>query len=241
MFLVGSRLVQKFTNLLDTFSSYTGKAGYYLSVKATEDGLEALVLGFANKALSNLASVAINASLLFDTDNAYDLGSAAKNLRDVYSKLVNTPAVVFPATQVPSANANTLDDYEEGTWTANLICGTSGTIAVNAGYSTGAYTKVGRQVTVTIRIYVDSVSSPVGTLTLTGLPFTCAAGVRFNSAVAIRSELLNATGTTQMQAVVLQGTTNISIDHFAAGNVGAAAADIKAGSQFDICTAYFTD
>jgi hypothetical protein len=25
--------------------------------------------------------------------------------------------ITFPATQVPSADANTLDDYEEGTWT----------------------------------------------------------------------------------------------------------------------------
>jgi len=40
MFLVGSRLVQKFTNLLDTFSSYVGKAGQFLRVKSTEDGIE---------------------------------------------------------------------------------------------------------------------------------------------------------------------------------------------------------
>jgi len=43
MFLIGSRLVQKFTNLLDTFSSYVGKSGYLLSVKSTEDGLEAII------------------------------------------------------------------------------------------------------------------------------------------------------------------------------------------------------
>ena len=43
MFLVGSRLVQKFTNLLDTFSSYVGKAGQYIRIKSTEDELEATI------------------------------------------------------------------------------------------------------------------------------------------------------------------------------------------------------
>ncbi len=41
MFLLGSRVVQKFTSLLDTFTSYVGKASQFLRVKSTEDGVEA--------------------------------------------------------------------------------------------------------------------------------------------------------------------------------------------------------
>lgn len=43
MFLVGSRLAQKFTNLLDTFTSYAGKAGQYIRIKSTADGLESVI------------------------------------------------------------------------------------------------------------------------------------------------------------------------------------------------------
>ena len=40
--------------------------------------------GSANTALSNLASVAINTSLISDTDNTDDLGSSAKQWKDIY-------------------------------------------------------------------------------------------------------------------------------------------------------------
>jgi hypothetical protein len=78
--------------------------------------------------------------------------------------------VTFPATQVPSADANTLDDYEEGTWTCSVTMG-SGTATVSSGANTGAYTKIGRQVTITGDFNINAVSSPSGSFTLNGLPF----------------------------------------------------------------------
>ena len=53
--------------------------------------------------------------------------------------------ITFPATQVPSADANTLDDYEEGTWTPVFAAG--GITGTSLAY-TGTYTKIGRSVTV---------------------------------------------------------------------------------------------
>ncbi len=66
MFLVGSRLVQRFINLLDTFASYTGKGGYILRVKTTEDGVEGIsiidaagmVSGAALTLLANIPALA---------------------------------------------------------------------------------------------------------------------------------------------------------------------------------------
>ena len=78
--------------------------------------------------------------------------------------------ITFPATQSASTDANTLDDYEEGTFTIAFLAD-SGTITLNA--STMLYTKVGRLVTCTGYITVTSVSSPTGSLYFTGLPFTC--------------------------------------------------------------------
>ena len=52
--------------------------------------------------------------------------------------------ITFPATQSASSDANTLDDYEEGTWTPN----STGIAVVGTFSSSGIYTKVGRVVTV---------------------------------------------------------------------------------------------
>jgi len=71
-----------------------------------------------------------------------------------------------------TAAANALDDYEEGTFTVALTPSTSGTITLNATYSTWSYTKIGNQVTVNGLAVVSSVSSPVGTYIKIGLPFT---------------------------------------------------------------------
>lgn len=70
-----------------------------------------------------------------------------------------------------TAAANALDDYEEGTFTATLVPGTSGSITLDT--ATCSYTKIGRQVTVKGQITVASVSSPIGTIVnFNGLPFT---------------------------------------------------------------------
>jgi hypothetical protein len=85
--------------------------------------------------------------------------------------LLTANGIKFPATQVTSADGNTLDDYEEGTWTATLLCGSSGTITLKAGNQTGVYTKIGRVVNVSGYFEVDSVNSPLGRLRVSGLPF----------------------------------------------------------------------
>jgi hypothetical protein len=54
--------------------------------------------------------------------------------------------ITFPATQSASSDANTLDDYEEGTWTVEFYDAASGG-NVSSTTGTGYYTKVGRVVT----------------------------------------------------------------------------------------------
>tara|TARA_R110000803_G_scaffold125435_1_gene193101 strand:- start:326 stop:835 length:510 start_codon:yes stop_codon:yes gene_type:complete len=57
--------------------------------------------------------------------------------------LGSTGQIVFPATQSASANANTLDDYEEGTWSVTVGNGANtSTLSNNYAY----YTKIGNQV-----------------------------------------------------------------------------------------------
>ena len=68
--------------------------------------------------------------------------------------------ITFPATQSASSDANTLDDYEEGTWTPASGGGTA---------TTAYYTKIGRMVYVYGDVTFTGVSSP--TQSITGLPF----------------------------------------------------------------------
>jgi hypothetical protein len=81
----------------------------------------------------------------------------------------NTPAA--------GMTSQLLNWYEEGTWTPTLTPGTSGSITLNTGFDTAAYTRVGRLVTITGEIIVASVSSPVGTILNLSLPIAIGAGV----------------------------------------------------------------
>ena len=77
--------------------------------------------------------------------------------------------ITFPSTKVPSSNANTLDDYEEGTWIPTAL-GASGTGSF-LGISGSNYTKIGRLVVV--RCYIGSVSKGTlsGGVRIGGFPF----------------------------------------------------------------------
>lgn len=85
-------------------------------------------------------------------------------------EMVTKGAIKFPATAVSDTDANTIDDYEEGYYTATLTCGT-GTVTVAAAFDQLAYTKIGRLVYITGEIQTSGISSPSGTLTL-NIPFT---------------------------------------------------------------------
>jgi hypothetical protein len=75
--------------------------------------------------------------------------------------------ITFPATQSASSDANTLDDYEEGTWTPTVT---------NAGLtsytSSGSYTKIGNLVYLTATVNVTNKGTASGTLTISGSPFS---------------------------------------------------------------------
>lgn len=87
-----------------------------------------------------------------------------------------TNGIKFPATQVPSADPNTLDDYEEGTWTP-VNASNNSQIGTWSTY-TGKYVKIGKVVVATIEITGTGIgySSTGGYTQITGLPFTVQGG-----------------------------------------------------------------
>jgi hypothetical protein len=80
--------------------------------------------------------------------------------------------ITFPATQVASADANTLDDYEEGTFTPSFL-GSTTNPTVGYNWRFGYYTKIGNQVTVWFGVNTATYTGGSGNLYV-NLPFVSA-------------------------------------------------------------------
>jgi len=83
--------------------------------------------------------------------------------------------ITFPATQSACSNANTLDDYEEGTWTPIATSSSGSIISYVSG---GNYTKIGDTVRVNGYINITNQGNAGGQyLNSSGLPFTSSGGI----------------------------------------------------------------
>jgi hypothetical protein len=81
--------------------------------------------------------------------------------------------ITFPGTQSASTNANTLDDYEEGTWTPILTATSPGASGQVYSSRDATYTKIGRYVYCTVDIRLSTKGTFSGSNILLGaLPFT---------------------------------------------------------------------
>ena len=78
--------------------------------------------------------------------------------------------ISFPATQNASSDANTLDDYEEGTYTPGWTA--TANPAIGNGTLSGAYTKIGREVTAEVKITMGSTTTYGTGAWNIGLPFS---------------------------------------------------------------------
>ena len=135
-----------------------GNSGKYLTTDGTDTSWGTVTAG-ANTALSNLASVAINTSLVSDTDSTDNLGSSTVFWANTYTDtlvlsagLIGTPALTFTGdldTGMFSPAANRLALVEGGvfflhhTGLDNTFVGfTSGNATLTGSYNTaiGAYT-----------------------------------------------------------------------------------------------------
>jgi hypothetical protein len=124
------------------------------------------------------------------TDRTLDLPDAAGTIQvsgnpisgttGTFTGLVDISAagagqIAFPATQNASANANTLDDYEEGTWTPTDSSGAGLTFTVDHA----TYTKVGRAVSIQANITYPSTAS-AATAQFAGFPFAAANSIQMS-------------------------------------------------------------
>ena len=95
------------------------------------------------------------------------VGTATRNANGGVLQLKS--GITFPATAVAASNANTLDDYEEGTWTPVVSFG-GASVGITGTFG-GTYTKVGNVVTITFTLTFTSKGTSTGEMLVSGMPF----------------------------------------------------------------------
>ena len=138
-------------------------------------------------------------------DNAMDLGWSSNRFKDLYL----SGGVVFDAV-AGNATSNTLDDYEEGTWTPVSDYGTLTSV-------TATYTKIGNSVFIRLACTMPSTSSS-SHMIIQGFPFATA---QDGSA-----QIGYTSSTNYNPAILIQGT----ICAFYSGSGGAVAASTYSGA-----------
>lgn len=131
--------------------------------------------------------------------------------------------VKFPAVQVAVADANTLDDYEETSFTPAIAFG-GATTGITYTTQSGACTKKGREFTAIINITLSSKGSATGAATITGVPFT----TTFATPASLRAYAVSYTGIPQ--AFVNAGATAVTLEYLT-----------EAGGNFSIDNTHFSD
>lgn len=198
-----------------------------------DDGTDGLIgVGNSGSNLSLLSRVAgvyskaltVNSDSTIKTATTISVGNATPT--------TSGAGITFPATQSASSNANTLDDYEEGTWTPVLRgAGTAGSYTLSIDTNGATYTKVGRLVTVNCSFVLTTiVSAGTAYAQVTGLPFANAGQISgscyFQNVTVDASTLwcdvqfISATGQTIVYFnTIRNGTSSVDtlISGFAAG------------------------
>jgi hypothetical protein len=135
-----------------------------------------------------------------------------------------------------SSNANTLDDYEEGTWTVGATAA-SGTITIEGSQNTGLYIKIGKLVWVQCHSDTSAISSPSGALNVTGMPFTSAGAPwnHMNGTLTYCDSAFTSGPVTQLP----NGSTSVSITDGSGGTANTdAASKVKVGTSFWLAGCY---
>ena len=123
--------------------------------------------------------------------------------------------ITFPATQSASTDVNTLDDYEEGTWTPTVTA-LSGSITSYT--SSGTYIKIGKLVSLSFIFQITNAGTGSSVVIISNLPFNTtglnsSAGVMRENAVVGISGSLVAQSSTTLYGAKYDGGTPITTNY----------------------------
>ncbi len=130
---------------------------------------------------------------------------------------LNSGQVAFPSTVAPSADVNTLDDYEEGEFIPTIadasLNGTNEGQAYNI--QVGRYTKIGNRVFISLSIRITDIGSLTTTeqASILGLPFVSNTTTNNQHALAIGTAgSLNITANQSPAATISENFNRISLN-----------------------------
>lgn len=150
------------------FFIYNNTSGAYTVTIKTPSGTGTAVAQ-GGRALVECDATNVVNPISSHTGNLALTGTLTAGLVDISG--ASAGQIRFPAAQNASSDANTLDDYEEGTWNATVTFGGGATGQIY-GTQLMAYVKVGRKVTISGYLNFTNKGSASGTAAITGLPFT---------------------------------------------------------------------
>lgn len=182
----------------------------------------------ANKALSNLASVAINTSLLPGSDNAIDVGDGTHRTRQIYSAGLTTGRTAADTLIISARDVDGASDTAFITLTAN----NTPTCAI-ASAVTGVTQSAGDNSTkLATTAYADTAAAARAPNDATYIVQTASAGLSNEQALgALATGILKSTTTTGVVSIAVAGT-----DYYAPGGTDVAVAD--GGTGVSSFTAY---
>jgi hypothetical protein len=143
--------------------------------------------------------------------------------------------ITFPATQVPSANTNTLDDYKEGTFTPTII----GTTTSGTGTYTrqvGTYTKIGNLVNYNISL-VWTNHTGTGNISIGELPITTSATNW--SPCSLKYDNLTLTSSNILTAWTANNSTTVDLFNYPVGGGSSSSVPMDTNAEINVSGFYF--
>jgi len=161
----------------DKYINATGKASLFNQSAGAFSFLQ------TNTASGGVGSaMTLTTAMTLDATGNLLVGVASANANGGVLQLKS--GITFPATQVAASDANTLDDYEEGTFTPTIIGNTIAGVGVYVN-QVGTYTKIGNQVTVWVNIEWSSHTGTGTQMYIGGLPFSLRTSTGYNAYAAL--------------------------------------------------------
>ena len=144
--------------------------------------------------------------------------------------------ITFPATQSASSDANTLDDYEEGTFTPFYTPDNGAFTTLTYSAQTGKYTKIGNFVFFSINIFTSAVTlgTASGGLAIGGLPFTADATSQLEPGAALGRVYRWASAIPNIRCNVNGGATTLRLPNMATNSTSGTntqVSDLTTGSN----------
>jgi hypothetical protein len=202
----------------------TAGAGDIEEITCTAAGRALLDDADSAAQLTTLGAAAVNQTTYVGTT------AIALNRASAAQELTGINGIQFPATRVASANANTLDDYEEGTFTPRIDGATqagTGTYSVQSG----TYITIGA-LTFVRGILTWSAHTGTGAMRLAGLPVAAAS----DGVGSMTYSSLTFTGNTPaLEIVDGQAYASVVIRPATNQTAGTVSIDTSATIEFSFC------